>query len=70
MTFNNAKTVVYIPLPKFQRDRSRVDCCFFFFFHALVGYYRADGATHSTTVDLFVDSVIINKVVIGQYEIQ
>ena len=33
-------------------------------------YYRADGATHSTTVDLFVDGVIINKEVIGQHKIQ
>ena len=31
MTLNNARTVVYIPLPKFRRDRSHVDCLFFRF---------------------------------------
>ena len=31
--------------------------------------YRADGATHSTTVDLFVEGVIINEEVIGQHKI-
>ena len=43
---------------------------FFDFFHAWVGYYGASGATHSTTVNLFEDGVIMNKVVIGQHEIQ
>ena len=43
---------------------------FFDFFNAYVGYYRADGATHSTTVHLFLDGVVKNKVVIGEHEIQ
>ena len=61
---NDAEAVINIPFLHFRCNRWRIDSRFLDLFNAEIGHNGTDRTAHGTTVDLFVDFVIEDKIVV------
>ena len=68
---NDAKPIVNVPFPiKFWGNELITDCGLFDLLHAKTGHNRAERTAHCTAMDLFINSVIEHKILVGQGELK
>ena len=63
---NDAKAIVHVPFPYFGGERMN----YWSLLHAKIGNNGADRTAHRIAMDLFVNSFIEHKIVIGQGELK
>ena len=67
---NDAKTIVHVPFPNFEANGWNTYCGLFDLLHAKIGNNGAEGTAHRTAMDLFINSLVEHKIVVGQGELK